>query len=131
MGFESERVAESINMRDMEIEMNDEQLRTLTDVQSFLDGTVAMDFTLASEERWPGFSPTNPRPWGPQRRDKSRPTKPPAGIETPCEIASVGRDSPRQTRAHGARGVGINPDLQNHRPGLKPRASLPVVGHFR
>lgn len=32
--------------------MNDEQLRTLTDVQSFLDGTVAMDFTLASEERY-------------------------------------------------------------------------------
>ncbi|MGB7630262.1 MAG: hypothetical protein WBM29_04175 [Candidatus Deferrimicrobium sp.] len=36
----------------MVIEMNDEQLRTLADVRSFLDGTVAMDFTVASEERY-------------------------------------------------------------------------------
>lgn len=39
-------------MRGMVIEMNDEQLRTLADVRSFLDGTVAMDFTVASEERY-------------------------------------------------------------------------------
>lgn len=34
--------------------MNDEQLRTLADVQGFLDGTVAMDFTVAEDERY-GF----------------------------------------------------------------------------
>ena len=33
----------SINMRGMVIEMNDEQLRTLADLQGFLDGTVTMD----------------------------------------------------------------------------------------
>ena len=32
--------------------MNDEQLRTLADLQGFLDGTVTMDFTVASEERY-------------------------------------------------------------------------------
>jgi transposase InsO family protein len=32
--------------------MNDEQLRTLADVQGFLEGTVAMDFTVAAEERY-------------------------------------------------------------------------------
>jgi hypothetical protein len=36
-------------MRDMVIEMNDEQLRTLADLQGFLDGTVAMDFTVVEE----------------------------------------------------------------------------------
>jgi hypothetical protein len=34
----------------MVIDMNDEQLRTLADVQGFLDGTVAMDFTVAEDE---------------------------------------------------------------------------------
>ena len=36
----------------MVIDMNDEQLRTLADVQGFLDGTVAMDFTVAEDERY-------------------------------------------------------------------------------
>ena len=39
-------------MRGMVIEMNDEQLRTLVDLQGFLDGTVTMDFTVAEEERY-------------------------------------------------------------------------------
>jgi hypothetical protein len=37
-------------MRGMVIEMNDEQLRTLADLQGFLDGTVAMDFTVVEDE---------------------------------------------------------------------------------
>jgi transposase InsO family protein len=36
----------------MVIEMNDEQLKTLDDVQGFLSGTVAMDFSVAKEERY-------------------------------------------------------------------------------
>ncbi|MDZ4255094.1 MAG: hypothetical protein U1A72_21190 [Sulfuritalea sp.] len=32
--------------------MNDEQLRTLGDVQGFLDGTVTMDFAVAEDERY-------------------------------------------------------------------------------
>jgi len=39
-------------MRGMVIDMDDEQLRTLVDVQGFLDGTVAMEFAVASEERY-------------------------------------------------------------------------------
>lgn len=39
-------------MRGMVIDMNDEQLRTLGDLQGFLNGTVAMDFTVAAEERY-------------------------------------------------------------------------------
>ena len=39
-------------MRGMVIDMNDEQLRTLADVQGFLDGTVAMDFTVVEGERY-------------------------------------------------------------------------------
>ena len=39
-------------MRGMVIDMNDEQLRTLADLQGFLDGTVKMDFTVASDERY-------------------------------------------------------------------------------
>ncbi len=34
----------------MVIDMDDEQLRTLVDVQGFLDGTVAMEFAVASED---------------------------------------------------------------------------------
>ena len=41
----------SINMRGMVIDMNDEQLKTLADLQGFLDGTVMMDFAVAGEER--------------------------------------------------------------------------------
>jgi hypothetical protein len=36
----------------MVIEMNDEQLRTVADLQGFLDGTVAMDFTVGEDERY-------------------------------------------------------------------------------
>jgi hypothetical protein len=36
----------------MVIDMNDEQLSTLADLQGFLDGTVTMDFMVASEERY-------------------------------------------------------------------------------
>lgn len=39
-------------MRGMVIDMNDEQLRTLVDLQGFLDGTVLMDFAVAAEERY-------------------------------------------------------------------------------
>ena len=39
-------------MRGMVIDMNDEQLRTLADLQAFLTGTVAMDFTVAANERY-------------------------------------------------------------------------------
>lgn len=39
-------------MRGMVIEMNDEQLRSLADLQGFLDGTVLMDFTVAEVERY-------------------------------------------------------------------------------
>jgi hypothetical protein len=42
----------SIMMRGMVIEMNDEQLSTLADLQGFLNGTVTMDFAVASEERY-------------------------------------------------------------------------------
>lgn len=39
-------------IRGMVIDMDDEQLRTLTDLQGFLDGTVAMDFTVVADERY-------------------------------------------------------------------------------
>jgi hypothetical protein len=39
-------------MRGMVIDMNDEQLLTLADLQGFLDGTVAMDFEVAADERY-------------------------------------------------------------------------------
>ena len=39
-------------MRGMVIDMNDEQLRTLADLQGFLDGTVMMDFTVVAGERY-------------------------------------------------------------------------------
>lgn len=39
-------------MRGMVIEMNDEQLRSLADLQGFLDGTVTMEFTVAEDERY-------------------------------------------------------------------------------
>ena len=39
-------------MRSMVIDMNDEQLKTLVDLQGFLDGTVMMDFAVAGEERY-------------------------------------------------------------------------------
>jgi hypothetical protein len=41
-------------MRGMVIDMKDEQFRTLTQLQGFVDGTVAVDFAVAGEERY-GF----------------------------------------------------------------------------
>ena len=39
-------------MRGMVIDMNDEQLHTLAELQAFLDGTVAVDFAVAADERY-------------------------------------------------------------------------------
>ena len=39
-------------IRGMVIDMNDEQLRTLADLEAFLNGTVAMNFTVAADERY-------------------------------------------------------------------------------
>jgi hypothetical protein len=39
-------------MRGMVINMNDEQLHTLADLQAFLTGTVAMDFTVAADQQY-------------------------------------------------------------------------------
>ena len=39
-------------MRGMVIDMNDEQLHTLAELQAFLDGTVAVDFAVATEARY-------------------------------------------------------------------------------
>ncbi len=36
----------------MMVDMNDEQLKTLADLQGFLDGTVKVDFAVAVEERY-------------------------------------------------------------------------------
>jgi len=41
-------------MRSMVIDMNNEQLHTLAQMQAFLDGTVALEFAVAAEERY-GF----------------------------------------------------------------------------
>src|ERR1035437_1398848 len=41
-------------MRSMVIDMNDNQLHTLAQIQAFLDGTVAVEFSVAAEERY-GF----------------------------------------------------------------------------
>ena len=45
-------VLDSIMMRSMVIEMNDQQLLTLTQLTAFLGGTVAMDFAVATDERY-------------------------------------------------------------------------------
>jgi transposase InsO family protein len=39
-------------MRGMVIDMNDEQLHTLAELQAFLDGTMAVDFAVAADERY-------------------------------------------------------------------------------
>ncbi len=39
-------------MRGMVINMNDEQIRTLAQLQAFLDGTSAVDFVVAADERY-------------------------------------------------------------------------------
>lgn len=41
-------------MQSMVIQMNDRQLQSLAQLQAFLDGTAAVDFALAAEERY-GF----------------------------------------------------------------------------
>jgi hypothetical protein len=41
-------------MRGMVIDMNDKQLLTLAQLQAFLNGTVAVDFSVAAEDRY-GF----------------------------------------------------------------------------
>ncbi len=39
-------------MQRMVIQMNDGQLHTLAQLQAFLDGTIAVDFAVAAEERY-------------------------------------------------------------------------------
>ena len=39
-------------MRGMVIDMNDEQLDTLAQLRAFLDGTTAVDFAVAADERY-------------------------------------------------------------------------------
>ena len=50
-------------MRGMVIDMNDEQLHTLAQMQAFLDGTVALEFAVAVEERY-GFIARTVRRFG-------------------------------------------------------------------
>src|ERR1700694_1008988 len=45
-------------MRGMVIDMNDKQLHTLAQLQAFLDGTVAIDFSVVAEERYDFISRT-------------------------------------------------------------------------
>ncbi|MHB1585630.1 MAG: hypothetical protein ACYCRH_02185 [Acidiferrobacteraceae bacterium] len=62
----------SIMMRGMVIDMNDEQLRTLADFQAFLTGTVAMDCTVAANERYEFIEQGRQvrRSWGVRTRDQ-------------------------------------------------------------
>jgi len=53
----------SIIMWSMVINMNHEQLHTLAQMQAFLDGTVAVEFSLALEERY-GFIACTARRFG-------------------------------------------------------------------
>ena len=39
-------------MRGMVIDMNDAQLHTLDQLRAFLDGTVAVDFSVSADERY-------------------------------------------------------------------------------
>ena len=39
-------------MRGMVINMNDEQMHTLAQLQAFVDGTPAVDFAVAADERY-------------------------------------------------------------------------------
>lgn len=50
-------------MRSMVIDMNDEQLHTLAQIRAFVDGTVALDFAVAAEERY-GFIARTVRRFG-------------------------------------------------------------------
>ncbi len=44
-------------MRNMVIDMNDEQLHPLDQMQAFLDGTVAVEFAVTAEERYGFIAP--------------------------------------------------------------------------
>ena len=50
-------------MRGMVIDMNDEQLRSLVQLQAFLDGTLAVDFAVAPDERYDFIARTVRRFW--------------------------------------------------------------------
>lgn len=50
-------------MRSMVIDMNDEQVHTLAQMRAFLDGTVAIDFAVAAQERY-GFIARTVRRFG-------------------------------------------------------------------
>lgn len=50
-------------MRSMVIDMNDEQLHTLAQIRAFVEGTVALDFAVAAEERY-GFIARTMRRFG-------------------------------------------------------------------
>jgi len=41
----------------MVIDMNDNQLHTLAQIQAFLDGTAALEFSVAGEERYVSNAP--------------------------------------------------------------------------
>ena len=45
------------------VDMNDEQLHTLAELQAFLDGTVAVDFAIAIDERYDFIARTVRRFW--------------------------------------------------------------------
>jgi hypothetical protein len=47
----------------MVIDMNDEQLHTLAQIRAFVDGTVAVEFAVAREERY-GFIARTVRRFG-------------------------------------------------------------------
>ena len=47
-------------IRGMVIDMNDEQLHTLAQLQAFLEGTLAVDFAVATDERYAFIDRTVP-----------------------------------------------------------------------
>ena len=57
-------------MRGMVIDMNDKQLLTLAQLQAFLNGTVAVDFSVAAEERY-GFIARTVCRFGYRRRKRA------------------------------------------------------------
>jgi hypothetical protein len=63
MGFELSGQLGSIMMRSMVIDMNDNQLHTLAQIQAFLGGTAALEFSVSAEERY-GFIARTVRRFG-------------------------------------------------------------------
>ncbi len=51
-GFESGGAGVRIMMRGMVIDMNDKRLATLAQLRAFLEGTTAVEFALAADERY-------------------------------------------------------------------------------